>query len=298
MEQKNYTLVTHPGKFHADDIFACATIELMLEKEGATYTVTRSRDQAIVSFGDFVFDIGGIDNTETKRFDHHQHGGAGTHIDGIPYASFGLVWRAYGEALCGDKEVAYRIEKQLVEPIDAEDNGVSLVEAKFDVVPFKLQDVMYVFRATWKEDESTFDTAFFDNVLLAKKIITRLISVTKHVYEAEVFVEKAYAEASDKRLIVLDTNYPYEHTLSAHSEPLFVIKPRPGGLWGLNTVPSAPFTFTVRKQLPEAWAGLRDEDMAKVSGVSDAIFCHNGRFLAVAKTKEGARYLAKIALSM
>jgi len=36
--------------------------------------------------------------------------------------------------------------------------------------------------------------------------------------------------------------------------------------------------------------------LAKVTGVPDATFCHNGRFLAVAKSKEGALKLAEIAL--
>ena len=39
-----------------------------------------------------------------------------------------------------------------------------------------------------------------------------------------------------------------------------------------------------------------DETLQKVTGVEDAVFCHKGLFLAVAKSKEGAIKLAELAL--
>jgi len=48
--------------------------------------------------------------------------------------------------------------------------------------------------------------------------------------------------------------------------------------------------------LPSAWAGLRDAELQKVSGVEDAVFCHRALFTAVARSKEGAIKLAQIAL--
>ena len=48
--------------------------------------------------------------------------------------------------------------------------------------------------------------------------------------------------------------------------------------------------------LPESWAGKKDEELQQASGVSDAIFCHRGRFMAVAKTYEGVLKMAEIAL--
>jgi uncharacterized UPF0160 family protein len=51
-----------------------------------------------------------------------------------------------------------------------------------------------------------------------------------------------------------------------------------------------------RADLPEAWAGLRDAELAAVTGVPDAGFCHNGRFIAAAKSFEGVRAMAKLAL--
>ena len=55
-------------------------------------------------------------------------------------------------------------------------------------------------------------------------------------------------------------------------------------------------SFKNKKDLPVSWAGLKDADLQKVTGVSDAVFCHRGLFLAVAKSKEGAIKLAQIAV--
>ena len=64
----------------------------------------------------------------------------------------------------------------------------------------------------------------------------------------------------------------------------------------IHTVPLSAETFDARADLPEPWAGLRDADLALVTGVPDATFCHNGRFIAAAKSWEGIRELARQAL--
>ena len=55
-------------------------------------------------------------------------------------------------------------------------------------------------------------------------------------------------------------------------------------------------SFETRKNLPEAWGGLKDEEFVKVSEISDAVFCHRALFMAVAKSREGAVKLAEMAL--
>ena len=57
-----------------------------------------------------------------------------------------------------------------------------------------------------------------------------------------------------------------------------------------------PCSFENRKSLPESWAAKRGKELAAITGVPDAVFCHNARFLAVSESKEGALRLAQIAL--
>lgn len=295
-ENTHKTIVTHNSKFHADDIFACAVLDIVFSMQGISYTLTRTRDEAIITSADYVFDIGGIYDPAINRFDHHQKGGAGTRENGIPYASVGLVWKTYGMQITGNVEVARRLDMKLFAPIDADDNGHQLVDIRGDVAPYRVQESYYAYRATWKEDPANYDIVFPKLVAQAKELILREIKVISDNLEADTYVEKAYMESSDKRLIVLEGNYPYEYLLSTKSEPLFVVAPRPDGNWKVATVTVAPFIFTNRKDLPKSWGGLRDEALAEVTGISDAIFCHNGLFLAVTKTKESALQLATLAL--
>jgi uncharacterized UPF0160 family protein len=291
---KTPTMAVHDGKFHADDIFATATVKLML---GGNLKIIRTRDEAILAKADYVADVGNVYDPALKRFDHHMREGAGARENGIPYAAFGLVWKAYGEKICGSKEIADRVDARMIAPIDAEDNGYAIYDPKGDTLPFTMQQFFYLHRPTWKESEELYDDAFPDLVALAEEVILREVEITRDILDARDIVEKAYASADDKRLIVLDVACPHGEVLAAHPEPLVVVSPRRGSTtWGVGLVPTGEHVFEDRIKLPEAWAGLRDEEMAQASGVPDAIFCHRARFLAVAKSKEGALALAKKAL--
>src|SRR5262245_29811405 len=134
--KKKVKLVTHNGSFHADDVFAAATLELMLEKNGETYEITRTRDEEIIKSGDYVFDVGSEYDEAKNRFDHHQPGGAGKHANGAEYSSFGLVWKKFSESLCKSAEEAKIIEAKLVSPVDASDNGMDLVQSIHEVKPY------------------------------------------------------------------------------------------------------------------------------------------------------------------
>lgn len=291
---KTKTIATHNGKFHADDIFAVAALRMAA---GGSVRIVRTRDPEVIAKADYVADVGGIHDPSLSRFDHHQHGGAGTRPNGIPYAAFGLVWKSLGEKISGSPEIAQRIDAKLAAPIDADDNGMLLVSSTSDTTPYGLQGILYAFRPTWKEDPKMYDDSFMQLVDLAEKVITREIRIARDGIEANTKVEAAYAASADKRLIVLDSWYPYQETLSAHPEPLYVVAPRAADSnWKVETVRVGAFGFENRKSLPAEWAGLRDADLAQVTGVADAIFCHNGRFLAVAKSKEGALELARRAV--
>jgi len=291
------TLVTHNSNFHSDDVFACATLQLLLDKKGESYEVIRTRDEDIVSKGNFVFDVGGEHDPSTDRFDHHQHGGAGKRENGIPYASFGLVWQKYGSEICDSEDISKKIDMYLVSPIDANDNGVNLADNIHEIIPFRIQDAVHLFRATWKEDPSQYDIGFLDQVSFAKKLLKREIKVIRDNMEAEEIVRNAYEKAEDKRLIIFDGSYPWRTVLVEYPEPLFVISyKKESDTWRINAIPINPYSYENRKNLPKEWAGLRDSDLRKVTGVEDAIFCHNGLFLAVAKSKKGVLKLGEEAL--
>ena len=290
-------LITHNGTFHADDIFACATLSILLDKKKQNFKIIRTRDSKIIESGDYVFDVGGIYDTDSNKFDHHQKGGAGKRENGIEYSSFGLVWRKFGEELCGSKKAMERIDKKLVAPIDAHDNGIDLVENKNEISPYLIQDFFKAMRPTWRENNLDEDKIFNQAVLVAKEHLLRIIKRAQDFFLAEDIVISVYNNSKDKRIIILDKDYPSREIVGSFPEPLFVIHPREtDNTWGVGTVRKDIRSFENRKNLPQAWAGLKDEELQKVTGVSDAIFCHRALFLAVAKSKEGAIKLAELAL--
>ena len=81
-------------------------------------------------------------------------------------------------------------------------------------------------------------------------------------------------------------------------EVMFVIYPdSDGDQYQIKTVPVEAGSFTARMDLPEAWAGLRDAELAAVSGVEDAVFCHLNLFIGGARSFDGAVKLAELALA-
>ncbi len=290
---KKEVIVTHNGVFHADDIFSCAILSVLHD---GNITIVRTRDPEKIASADYVVDVGGEHDQDRRRFDHHQKGGAGLRENGIPYASCGLVWKAYGDEICGNKELARKIDQMLIQPIDAEDNGMEIITRTHGVSPYTIQYFLYTSRPTWKETEN-FDEVFPQLVKQMKELLLREIKIASDILDAKEIVEKTYDGSADKRVIVFDVICPASDILETHPEPLYIVRPRLDGNWGIKAVRKYDHGFENRKDLPLSWAGLRDEELQKITGVSDAIFCHNGRFMAVAKTKDGALKLAQLALS-
>ena len=296
--KKKKKLVTHDGSFHTDDIFAAATLQLMLEKKGEQFEVTRTRDEEIIKNADYVFDVGGIHDSEQNRFDHHQPGGAGKRPNNIEYASFGLVWKKFGAELTGSEKAMEIIDRKMAAPIDAFDNGFDLVSNKYkEVSPYFIQHIFFSMEPTWREEDLSHDEMFFKSVSLAREVLSREIIQVRDAVLAEELVISIYNNTKDKRIIIIDKRYPFQYILNNFSEPLYVVYPRKtNNWWGVKAVRQDPKSFNNRKSFPAAWAGLRDEELAKISGVPDAVFCHKGLFMAVAKSKEGAVKLAQIAV--
>lgn len=294
MNEKNLKIITHSGQFHTDEVFASAVLSLL---HNGSVEVVRSRDPLVWATGDYVVDVGGEYDISRGRFDHHQIGGAGVRENGVPYSSFGLVWKEYGEKISGTVYAANVVDKRLAQPVDAGDNGFETFGVRGDVAPFILQDMIGAFRPGWNESR-TEDEGFFEALGIARRILEREILLAQSEEEGRRHTEEAYVQAKDKRIIILDDHYPWYEVLGTKPEPLFVVKPDRGnmGKWKIEAVRSDVHSFKNRKDLPATWAGKRDAELAEASGVADAIFSHTKLFIAVAGSKDGALKLAQVAV--
>jgi uncharacterized UPF0160 family protein len=290
-KRKAITIVTHSGKFHADDVFAVATLKNVLKGK---LKVVRTRDPKLIEKADWVVDVGGVYNNRKNRFDHHQPKGAGKRKNGVPYASFGLVWKKYGKTICGSVEVADYLDRRLVQFIDAEDNGFRLFKSIKDFLPYTISNIVSVFNPGWSDKKSP-DKLFREAVKVAEQIIFREILRAKAIQKARNPVLNSYRKASDKRIILLSKRYPWQEFIAPFSKPLFVVYPE-DNFWRVMAVKKNPLEFAVRKPFPKKWAGRRGKSLAALSGVEDALFCHRNLFLAAAKSRKGAIRLADIVL--
>jgi len=290
------TVVVHNRRFHSDDVFSVALLSIL---HNGAIKIIRTRNKKDFLKADYVVDVGLEYNPVNNKFDHHQVGGALKRSDGTDYAAFGLLWKQYGEKICGSPEVADRIEKKLVKPNDLIDNAVDIyTKIKKDVNPYLIEDGLEVFNLTWLEEEKMRDKQFEKSVKIAKEILLREIKVWTDKIKGEKIVEKFYFDSSDKRIIVMDKNYPWEEVLNKYPEPLYAVEHKStGDIWTVTTVRDDLASFKARLFFPKDWAGKRDEELAMITGVADAIYCQHALWLATAKTKEGAIKLAELSIN-
>jgi uncharacterized UPF0160 family protein len=307
-------IVTHGGKFHADDAWAVAVLNILYPDAD----IVRTRDQAIIDTADFVVDVGGVWDPAKGRFDHHQKGFEGARSSGVPYASAGLVWREFGprcvaalalahtgRTLPDDtaREIAWAIDGDVVQYLDLSDVGA----AKNAPGGYGLSAVISGFNPNWLDEERLGHGAQVDAYRLAQfrramaVLADVMVNAVKYRVGAVLAVEQVRGaeRLEGGHLLFLPNSALPWSTIVRKEMPdvLFVVSHNLSeGRYMLHTVPVSTDSFAARADLPATWAGLRDADLAAVTGVADAGFCHNGRFIAAAKSYEGIMMMAREAL--
>ncbi len=106
---------THDGSFHADEVTACALLVLfgLVDRD----KVIRTRDPEKLKGCEFVCDVGGVYDPETKRFDHHQSEYTGE------LSSAGMVWLYLKDRGYVDEKTYHFFNRSLIHGVDAVDNG-------------------------------------------------------------------------------------------------------------------------------------------------------------------------------
>lgn len=294
---------THSGSFHADDALGVAVLRAL----HPIAEVIRTRDPEVLATCAYAVDVGGEFDAARGRFDHHQKGFSEVRPgpDAIPYAGAGLVWATHGEAFVRLHQpdlsaaqvatVAQGVDYQLIRYADAVDSGVMVPGP----VEFGLAMVVSNFNATWCDEEGMDDQRFEQASAMAGLVLENLVRSLSAEVRAVSVVRQA-PRVADGRILVLDQpRLPYDKTVCQEMpDVLFVVYPESRGQqYQVRVVPVEAGTFVAKKDLPAAWAGLRDQALADVTGVADAVFCHNGRFICGAASRESAIKLAQMALA-
>ncbi len=307
-------IVTHNGKFHADDAWAVAVLHILFPDA----EIVRTRESAIIEAADFVVDVGGVWDPAAGRFDHHQKGFEGARASGVPYASAGLVWREYGARCVAAlalahtghpledetaQQMAYAIDADIVQYLDLSDVGA----AKNAPGGYGMSAVVSGFNPNWLDEQrlgygleaEAYRLAQFRKAMaFLTEVIVNSVKYRVGAILALAQVRQAEVLENGRLLFLKNAALPWSSVVRKEMpKVLFVLSHSLSeDRYMLHTVPATTDTFDARADLPESWAGLRDEALADATGVADAKFCHNGRFIAAAKSYDGAYAMALQAL--
>lgn len=307
-------IATHSGKFHADDVWAVAVLDLIFPGS----ELVRTRDPQVIEAADFAVDVGGVWDPDHGRFDHHQKGFQGARPSGVVYASAGLVWKTHG-ARCVSllaaqrtgcsltpeqaREIACAIDADLVQYLDMSDTGA----AKNAPGSYGLSAIVSGFNPGWL-DEQAAGSAAADALRLER--FRRAMEVVVDImgngvaYRVGAMLAVQQVRQSERlengRVLFLENAaLPWASIVrNEMPEVLFVISHSLADQrYMIHTVPCSSETFDARKDLPASWAGLQGAGLAAATGVPDAVFCHNNLFIAACTSYDGIRDMARQALA-
>jgi len=306
-------IATHSGKFHADDVWAVAVLDMVFPGS----ELVRTRDPEIIGRADFAVDVGGAWDAASGRFDHHQKGFQGARASGVVYASAGLVWKEFG-ARCVSlvakertgqdlnaeqaRDIAYAVDADLVQYLDMSDTGA----ARNAPGGYGLSAIVSGFNPNWLDEQVAGDGAealrmerFRRAMALAADILVNNVVYRVGALLAVQQVRQAERLENRRVLFLENSALPWAAIVrNEMPEVLFVISHSAAEQrYMIHTVPAAADTFEARKDLPRFWAGLQGAELAAVTGVPDAVFCHNNVFIAACKSYEGIREMARLALA-
>lgn len=272
------TVATHNGTFHADDVLAFALIRAFLDPQA---TVVRSRQPQDWDRADIVIDVGGVLDVERRRFDHHQASYTG------PMSSAGLVLEWLRDSGRIPDELARLLRERVVDYVDDVDNG--RVEPLPHVPCFPTIVAGYNRGAQTLAD---FDARYLDAVAMAAELVGGLVAEHEEQLAARQLVLQAMdrAEQAGSNLLELPHYVRWKPIYFAHggAEHLteFALLPGLDGSWRAVGIPPQEGSFDQKQPLPQAWAGLVDQELEQASGVPGARFCHKNRFIVVFDTRE------------
>lgn len=272
-------LGTHDGSFHADEVTAAALLVVFNRVDRDK--IVRTRDEKLLDACEYVCDVGNIYDPSRKRFDHHQVDYTGQ------MSSAGMVLLYLWKQEIIDERKYNFLNQSFILGVDAHDTGRVILEP--GVATFSQIIANFVppdYDAPDTEMRHAFDQAL-DFVI---GHVHRLMERYDYVQQCREVVVKAMSKRGvalifDKAMPWMDVFFEMD---GEHHPAQFVVMPS-GSHWKLRGIPpNSRDKMGIRSPLPEKWAGLRDEQLQKETGIPGAIFCHKGRFISIWETKDDA----------
>jgi uncharacterized UPF0160 family protein len=125
-----FTLVTHNGKFHPDEVVAVSLLNLF----GFKYNLTRTRNQEKIERADLSIDVGGAYSPTGGQFDHHQFNEGASNYG---KSSAGLIFDWLIE------EASEKITS-FVASVDARDTRIGEVDPRWGSILQGITDINHI----------------------------------------------------------------------------------------------------------------------------------------------------------
>ena len=231
-----------------------------------------------------------------------------------------------------DMEVLYKkLYECFIEAFDANDNGISSydtaqllksgIEKRFDDSGYSLASVVNRYNRHYEDDAGKSpeqlqyeeDQRFLKaSEFVGSQFSEELQDKWKAWLPARKVVEQAFKDRRKYdelgRILVLSEGMPWADHLyqlenasgeTQQNQVLYVLFPEnkeADAKWRIRAVSVEGAGFTNRKDLPDAWKGVRDQELDKISGISGCVFVHASGFIGGNKTFDGALQMAQKAV--
>ena len=283
VSRKDANVITHDGKFHADDIVAIGLLSIIKK-----VSVARTRDLREISENALIVDVGG--RYDGKRyFDHHQ-GLKEKRYNGSSYASAGLIWKHFYSQILEkfniisdeEKKIIYQKIDIIIEEVDKIDNG-EIIKNSYNLT--KMVDSFDVGNDINKDFLRAVE---FVRTILKNQILKEIKKLKNNEIIESLIINNENNFIETK--VLLD-GWQDSILNSCHEEAKkiqYVIYQETNGTYNIVCVPDKKNRFLQRKSLPEEWAGLSGEELEKVTGIEGVVFCHLKRFFMAVNSEETA----------
>ena len=267
-------VVTHDGIFHADEVFACALLCIAYGRDNVA--IIRTRDAKVLDLATseedtWVVDVGGDFNPSMLNFDHHMRDFNVPNRHGNKLSSFGMVV----EALLR-RSFFSEVRQQLLDfsnKVDLMDNGIKKAEDLFFIS---------VFNSYSDNEEFSFYAALQTAIAYLRSLINK--------WGEEATINERLEKAIQIRrngIVASEEYIPIDERLNALEDVRLVVYKSKAGVFNIQSVNVGEAKdFSVRCPTPEAWRGLRDNELIRASGGLPLTFCHVGGFLTVTSTDD------------
>jgi uncharacterized UPF0160 family protein len=315
---------THSGTFQADEALGVWMLRQVNDYRNSK--VVRTRDSEVLKDLDIVLDVGGVYDHSTLRYDHHQRGYEEYFNPGrcTKLSASGLIYRHYGKDVLKafypelseeDVDWAYnKIYDSLLEALDAIDTGVEPAASLLYKDGTGLSTRVSRLNPRWNEVDENGDQPNADDRfekasnMCGDDFVSAMTKVVESDLPARSIVEQSVLDRfktdESGEIITLPEGglpwrghlYELEKTHNLEKTIKFVLYTDQGGMWRVQAVTVEGKAFENRLSLPEAWRGVRDEDLSTIAGIPGCKFCHAAGFIGGNETHEGALQMARVAL--